>query len=280
MLRSAIWTPSAGCRQGDSSDTPAIDRALPETLTRSVFAAAVVAVSLFIHLGLLGVIVMAERRGLPRSQTETIEVELLKPEPPEEPVKEPPPPPEKIVPKQKQALQQLQQPPQQQQPRQQQQEPAKNAKPSSDLSMTEPQAAESAPPPAEEKPNVPSGGAPSETKAKLTAEEIAAFRAEIQKCWELPVGMPNAMKLEVVLRVGLSRKGTVTNGPELLKAPASTSGPRLVGIAMKAMQQCQPYRSLPASKYNEWKVLDLRFLATGMAGLDTTKVDVSKLKRQ
>ena len=48
---------------------------------------------------------------------------------------------------------------------------------------------------------------------------------------------------------------------------------------MKAMQQCGPYKSLPAAKYNEWKVLDLRFLATGMAGLDTTKIDVSKLPR-
>ncbi len=83
--------------------------------------------------------------------------------------------------------------------------------------------------------------------------------------------MPDAMKLEVVLRVGLSRTGALVASPELLKAPASVNGPVLVGIAMKAMTQCAPYKTLPVAKYNEWKVLDLRFLATGMAGLDTSK---------
>jgi hypothetical protein len=156
---------------------------------------------------------------------------------------------------------------------------SKAAKKSAKASLPQPQTAEPPPPENEEKPNIPSGGPPSETKAKLTAEEIAAFRAEIQKCWELMVGVPDAMKLEVVLRVGLSRKGTLIASPDLLKAPASVHGPRLVGIAMKAMQQCAPYKSLPAAKYNEWKVLDLRFLAAGMAGLDTTRIDVSKLPR-
>ncbi len=47
--------------------------------------------------------------------------------------------------------------------------------------------------------------------------------------------MPNAMKLEVVLRVALSRSGALVASPELLKAPASVNGPVLVGIAMKAV---------------------------------------------
>jgi hypothetical protein len=75
----------------------------------------------------------------------------------------------------------------------------------------------------------------------------------------------------VVLRVALSRSGALVASPELLKAPASVNGPVLVGIAMKAVSQCGPYKTLPAAKYQEWKVLDLRFLATGLAGLDTSK---------
>ncbi len=236
---------------------------MSDNFTRASFAVAVVAASVFIHLGLLGVIVMAERRSLAKPETEVIEVELVKPEQP--PVKEEEPPQ-----RENSAPQEMQEPKQ-----------SKAAKKSAKASLPQPQTAEPPPPPPEneEKPNIPSGGPPSETKAKLTAEEIAAFRAEIQKCWELMVGVPDAMKLEVVLRVGLSRKGTLIASPDLLKAPASVHGPRLVGIAMKAMQQCAPYKSLPAAKYNEWKVLDLRFLAAGMAGLDTTRIDVSKLPR-
>jgi hypothetical protein len=236
---------------------------LSEYFTRTAFAAAVVAASVFIHLGLLGMIVMAERRSLAKPQIETIEVELLKPELAEPPKEEEPPPRENSAPQEEQ---------QKPQP--------KSSQKSAKVSLPEPQTAEPPPPPEnDEKPDIPSGGPPSETKAKLTAEEIAAFRAEIQKCWELMVGVPDAMKLEVVLRVGLTRKGALAGSPDLLKAPASVHGPRLVGIAMKAMQQCGPYKSLPAAKYNEWKVLDLRFLATGMAGLDTTRIDVSKLPR-
>jgi hypothetical protein len=264
---------------------------LPDALTRSAFAIAVVAASVFIHLGLLGMIVMAERRGLAKPEIEIVEVELVKPD--EVPVEA-----KQENEKKKEAFKldmpELQKPWQQQlQQKQQQKQQASSQSAaqsqSGPQSRSDPKAQQQAastpqePPPdepaPEEKPATPSGGPPSETKAKLTAEEIAAFRAEIQKCWELPIGIPDAMKLEVVLRVALSRKGGLFVPPELLKAPASVHGPRLVGIAMKAIQQCAPYKSLPVAKYNEWKVLDLRFLATGMAGLDTTRVDVSKLPR-
>ncbi len=257
---------------------------MPETFTRSAFAVAVLAASVFIHLGLLGMIVMAERRGLAKPEVDIVEVEMVKPD--EVPVE-----PKQEEPKKKEAFKldmpELQKPWQQQLQQQQKQPQQKAASQSRPDPKSQPQSArapqeappDEAPPTPEEKPATPSGGPPSETKAKLSAEEIAAFRAEIQRCWELPVGIPDAMKLEVVLRVALSRKGTLFVPPELLKGPASVHGPRLVGIAMKALQQCAPYRSLPSAKHNEWKVLDLRFLATGMAGLDSTRVDVSKLPR-
>lgn len=230
------------------------------SFSRTAFAAAILAVSVLIHLGLLGVIVLAERRALPPVQREAIDVELVKPPEPlkQEPAK--PPEPQQAPKPQKPDASQAQKP----QPERSQ----KSAKTSSQdpPETSEPSVAEKA-----EKPEIPSGGPPSETKSKLTAEEIAAFRAQIQKCWELPIGMPNAMKLEVVLRVALSRSGALVASPELLKAPASVNGPVLVGIAMKAVTQCAPYKALPAAKYNDWKVLDLRFLATGMAGLDPGK---------
>ena len=61
-------------------------------------------------------------------------------------------------------------------------------------------------------------------------------------------------------------KGQVVGSPVLLQAPASERGPVLVGIAMNALQGCFPYK-LPAAKYADWRTLDLKFTATGMAGL-------------
>lgn len=241
-------------------------------MTRAALGATILAVSVMIHIGLLGVIVFAERRVLPPVQSELIEVELVKPQDLRK----------QELPKQEPAKPEAQKPPEQKKPDKpdpSQAEPPqpksaqKNAQKSAKASQ--PEEPDSPEPPAEEKqekPDIPSGGPPSESKAKLTAEEIAAFRAQVQKCWQLPVGMPNAMKLEVVLRVGLARNGALVAAPELLKAPASASGPVLVGIAVKAMTECGPYKMLPVAKYKEWKVLDLRFLATGMSGLDNSKL--------
>ncbi len=50
------------------------------SFSRTAFAIAVIVTSVLMHLGLLGVIVLAERRGLSKPETETIEVELVKPE--------------------------------------------------------------------------------------------------------------------------------------------------------------------------------------------------------
>jgi hypothetical protein len=253
---------------------------LRASFTRTAFAAAILAVSVMIHVGLLGVIVFAERRVLAPVESDLIEVELVKPQelPKQELPRQEVPKQEAAKPEQPQAPK----PPEQKKP--DKPDPSQSRAPQSKAASKSEQKNASVSPadqpegpqPAAEEPqekvDIPSGGAPSESKAKLTAEEIAAFRAQVQKCWQLPVGMPDAMKLEVVLRVGLSRTGTLLAAPELLKAPASANGPVLVGIAMKAMTQCGPYKTLPIAKYKEWQVLDLRFLATGMTGLDNSKI--------
>jgi outer membrane biosynthesis protein TonB len=252
---------------------------LVSLFTRASLSAAIVLVSVLLHLGLLGVIVLAERRGATVSEKDAIEVELVRPEDIPEPQKTEPPKPELPkfeLPKPEAAKPEAAKS-EPQKPAQPQQKPEAQAAAPKPQEQTPPppppQPAETPPqdtPPAAEAPAKPvpeavSGG-PSDSKAKLTPEEIAAFRAQVQKCWTLPVGLPDAMKLEAVLRVRLARNGTLVSDPELLKANASAGGPVLVGIAMKAMRECGPYRTLPVGKYNEWKVLDLRFRATGMAG--------------
>jgi len=104
------------------------------------------------------------------------------------------------------------------------------------------------------------------TAAKLTREEMAAFRAHLQKCWKAPDGMAGAPRLQAVLRISLTPKGMLLREPLLIEASASTYGPKLVETATRALRQCQPFTVLPAEKYDEWKVLDLSFSARGLAG--------------
>lgn len=108
--------------------------------------------------------------------------------------------------------------------------------------------------------------APADTNAKLSREEIAAFRAHLQKCWNPPAALADAQRLKVVLRISLQPNGTLTGNPMLLEASASGPGPALVTTAMNALRQCQPYAFLPAAKYQEWKLLDLSFSPYGLSG--------------
>lgn len=108
--------------------------------------------------------------------------------------------------------------------------------------------------------------APADSPANLSRDEIAAFKAHLQKCWKQAPGLTDAQRLKVVLRVSLKPDGALTTQPELIAASASPYGPALVESAMRALRQCQPYSFLPADRYKEWKVLDLSFSPRGMSG--------------
>ncbi len=239
---------------------------------RVTLTAAILLASMLLHLGLLGLIVLADRRVPTTRANEAIEVELVAP-PPELPKEEPPQPePPKPEPPKPEAQKSEPATPlaQPEPPAQASPQETQPPEPPAETAAPAPQDQPQLPEPKPDKPEAAPGGFAGEGKTKLTPEEIAALRAQVQKCWTLPVGLPNAMKLEAVLRVSLARNGAITAGPELMKANASAGGPVLVGIAMKALRDCAPYR-LPAAKYAEWRTLDLRFLATGLAGLGSAR---------
>jgi hypothetical protein len=243
---------------------------LPWLLNRISFSAAIIAASILVHLGFVGAIVFAERRHLPPSELRSIDVDLVRPEELEPKKAEPPKPPEPP----KQAEQKPPEPVKQKPPAPAQSEPPKPQASSPEArsaKAAEPERSDALPPEPKQaakpaKPDMPQGGPAGEGKSKLTPEEIASLRAQIQKCWKLPVGIPGIMGLEVILRVPFGPKGQLAGEPVLLQAPASERGPLLVGIAMNALKGCYPYK-LPPAKYADWKTLDLKFTATGMAGL-------------
>jgi outer membrane biosynthesis protein TonB len=102
--------------------------------------------------------------------------------------------------------------------------------------------------------------------AKIETSDIAAFRRHLKTCSSLPASVAPTDKVRIVLRVLLSRDGTLTAEPALLEASASVKGPVLMQRAMAALQACQPYTMLPADKYTEWKVLDLSFTPQDFTG--------------
>jgi hypothetical protein len=108
---------------------------------------------------------------------------------------------------------------------------------------------------------------PSESKSNLAREEIAKFKAQLSKCWVVPDGVPSTPGFDVLIRIALTPDGRLGAKPELIRAPASLAGPPLVESAKRALQQCQPYASLPADKYLDWKILELTFTAQGPSGL-------------
>jgi len=108
-------------------------------------------------------------------------------------------------------------------------------------------------------------GAEADTKAQLTAQEIAAFRAHLKSCWQLPAGVTPNQRLKIVVRMSLRQNGSLAADPQLIEAAISPMGPPLVQAAVKAIKQCAPYTTLPAAKYNEWRVLDINFSPDEMA---------------
>lgn len=108
---------------------------------------------------------------------------------------------------------------------------------------------------------------PGEGKSNLTAEQIAALKAQVGKCWVVPEGVPRTAGFEILLRIALRPDGRLAAAPELISAPASHAGPPLVASAKQALEQCQPYAMLPADKYQDWKVIDLSFTIDGPTGL-------------
>jgi hypothetical protein len=108
---------------------------------------------------------------------------------------------------------------------------------------------------------------PADTPAGLTPSEAAALKQHLQKCWSFAGGdAGDSQKLKAVVRLALRPNGALAAAPVLLEASASAGGPKLVQAAITAVQRCEPYSFLPATKYREWRVLDLHFSPQGLAG--------------
>ncbi|AMA58661.1 hypothetical protein [Bradyrhizobium sp. CCGE-LA001] len=110
------------------------------------------------------------------------------------------------------------------------------------------------------------GDAKDSIAAKLPPEVIAALRRHLRSCAKLPAGVVPTDNVNIKLRAVFATDGTLLREPILMAAPPSAKGVAIVKSAMSALQNCQPYKMLPADKYGEWKVLDLPFSPRDFGG--------------
>lgn len=101
--------------------------------------------------------------------------------------------------------------------------------------------------------------APAMSRADIDTTSIAAFRANLKQCAALPAAIAADDKVMIVLRARFTPDGRLAAVPILIEASASAKGPALMQAAIAALQSCQPFTTLPADKYAEWRVLDMRF---------------------
>jgi outer membrane biosynthesis protein TonB len=110
------------------------------------------------------------------------------------------------------------------------------------------------------------GDANDSIAAKLPPEIIAELRRHLRACAKLPAGVAPTDNVHVRLRTVFATDGTLAREPILIAAPPSAKGVAIVKSAMSALQNCQPYKMLPANLYGEWKVLDLPFSPKDFGG--------------
>jgi outer membrane biosynthesis protein TonB len=108
-------------------------------------------------------------------------------------------------------------------------------------------------------------GASTGNAPRLTQNEIDALRAQIQACWNPPVGAADAPDLVVRVRVQFRTDGSLSAEPQLVNRGSSPYFQVAAESAMRAVRRCQPY-TLPAAKYEIWRDVEVTFDPRDMFG--------------
>ncbi len=124
-----------------------------------------------------------------------------------------------------------------------------------------PRAAKPAPPApkkAVQKRDEPGRGRQDGRDTRMTVNEIDAFRAQISRCWNPPIGGLGADRLVVRMRLKLKRDGMLASPPQLMNSQSSPFFAAASDAALRAVWQCQPYE-MPVNKYSVWSDMVLNF---------------------
>ena len=102
----------------------------------------------------------------------------------------------------------------------------------------------------------------------ITLSEKDAIRQQIKRCWNPPVGAPDAEDLVVELRLTLLQDGTVQR-VQVVSGGLRAGNPFYkiaAEAAIRAVKRCSPLK-MPAKKYSAWRTLVMEFDPSEMLGL-------------
>ncbi len=98
--------------------------------------------------------------------------------------------------------------------------------------------------------------------ATISASEKDLLRRKIGNCWSTPVGVKDAEKLIVKIKIGLKRDGTLARPPQVLDSNSEIAA----DSALRAIRLCGPYDMFSPKKYNSWREIVLNFDPSEMFG--------------
>ncbi|MBF0394502.1 MAG: energy transducer TonB, partial [Alphaproteobacteria bacterium] len=131
-------------------------------------------------------------------------------------------------------------------------------------SQPRPQQPQTAAAPTPGSPNGSNRNAPSEP---LTMSEKDAILAQIQQCWNPPVGARDAQDLVVEIKVLLNMDGSLVRA-DIVENRALSGHPfyrAAADSAARAAYKCSPFK-VPSQKYDTWKEITFRFNPRDMIG--------------
>ena len=106
--------------------------------------------------------------------------------------------------------------------------------------------------------------------SKLSVTTEYAVRHQIYTCWSVPTGLPYSEDLLVTVKLNLEKNGIVKNFEMLdhvrMNTPGETAFYQIAQSVIRAIRLCNPIKNLPATSYEKWKTMILRFNPVEMMG--------------
>jgi len=97
---------------------------------------------------------------------------------------------------------------------------------------------------------------------RVSASKKDLMRQQIGGCWNTNVGMKDAEKQLVKIKIHLKRDGSLQRIPEVLSYTSDIAADR----AVRAIRRCAPYEMFSQKNYNAWNEVVLNFDSSEMFG--------------
>jgi len=105
----------------------------------------------------------------------------------------------------------------------------------------------------------PTLGAALGNASQLSQSELDALRAKLMALWNPPVGMQDAERLQITIRIRFKHDGTLAAPPQVVTAGNGVRYNALRDSAVRAVFVGQPYTMLRPDHYEIWKEIDFTF---------------------